>query len=106
MVLQVGVPYIRAKAQDYVEGLGGGVNSEILDETLDARQIQALTDQTFRRRFRRIFKTAYPYLNASFELWLLLWNVAYLFDRAPSYRPWLTWIGVDIRRLGVEDFVR
>ena len=39
------MPYIRAKAQDYFEELGGGVNSEILDETLDARQIQALTDQ-------------------------------------------------------------
>jgi hypothetical protein len=37
------VPYIRAKAQDYFEELGGGVNSDILDETLDSRQI--LTDQ-------------------------------------------------------------
>lgn len=39
------MPYIRAKAHDYFEELGGGVNSEILDETLDVRQIQALTDQ-------------------------------------------------------------
>ena len=39
------MPYIRAKAQDYFEELGGGVNSDILDETLDARQIQALADQ-------------------------------------------------------------
>ena len=39
------MPYIRAKAQDYFEELGGGVNSDILDETLDARQLQALTDQ-------------------------------------------------------------
>jgi len=100
----VGMPYIRAKAQDYFEELGGGLNSDILDETLDARQIQALTDQTFKGRFRRIFKFAYPYLNTSFELWLLLWNIAYLFDSVPFYRPWLSWIGVDIRRLGVEDF--
>lgn len=39
------MPYIKAKAQDYFEELGGGVNSDILDETSDARQIQALTDQ-------------------------------------------------------------
>jgi len=104
LLFLVGVPYIKAKAQDYFEELGGGVNSDILDETLDARQIQALTDQTFKGRFRRMFKIAYPYLNTSFELWLLLWNIAYLYDRAPSYRPWLSWIGVDIRRLGVEDF--
>ena len=38
------MPYLRAKAQDYFEELGGGVNSEI-DETLDTRQILALTDQ-------------------------------------------------------------
>lgn len=37
------MPYLRAKAQDYFEELGGGVN--VLDEGLDARQIQALTDQ-------------------------------------------------------------
>jgi TPP-dependent pyruvate/acetoin dehydrogenase alpha subunit len=44
-LLQVGVPYLRAKAQDYYEELGGGVNSDILDEGMDARQLHALTDQ-------------------------------------------------------------
>ena len=39
------MPYIRAKAQDYFEELGGGVHSDVLNETLDARQIQTLTDQ-------------------------------------------------------------
>lgn len=48
----------------------------------------------------------YPWLNTTFEVWLLVSNVAYLFDQTPFYRPWLSWIGVDIRRLGVEDFVR
>lgn len=49
---------------------------------------------------------AYPWLHTSFELWLLVCNVAYLFDQTPFYRPWLSWIGVDLRRLGSEDFVR
>lgn len=44
MASQVGVPYLRAKAQDYYEELGGGVNSDVLDEGLDARQVRALTD--------------------------------------------------------------
>jgi len=42
----------------------------------------------------------------SFEAWLLAWNIAYLFDKTPFYRPWLSWIRVDLRRLGIEDFVR
>ena len=31
--------------------------------------------------------------------------MAYLFDKTPYYRPWLRWIGVDIRRMGAEDMV-
>ncbi|KAF9534972.1 cyclin-dependent protein kinase inhibitor [Crepidotus variabilis] len=105
LLFLVGVPYLRAKAQDYYEELGGGVSLDILEEGLDARQIQALTDESYKGRLRRAFKAVYPYANTAFELWLLVWNMAYLFDRTPSYRPWLHWIGIDIRRLGMEDFV-
>lgn len=62
--------------------------------------------QTVAGRLRRIYKRVYPYANAAFELWLLLYNVAYLFEKTPFYRPWLGWIGVDIRRLGIDDMVR
>lgn len=41
---QVAVPYLRAKAHDYYEQLGGGVSSDILEDAGDARRIQALTD--------------------------------------------------------------
>lgn len=44
-------------------------------------------------------------MNTSFELWLLACNVAYLFERTPFYRPWLAWVGVDLRRLNADDFV-
>lgn len=53
-----------------------------------------------------MFKTLYPWFNTSFEMWLLVSNIAYLFEQTPFYRPWLSWIGVDLRRLGVDDFVR
>ncbi|KAJ3922734.1 cyclin-dependent protein kinase inhibitor [Lentinula edodes] len=104
LLFLVGLPYLRAKAQDYYEELGGGDNSDILDEGMDARQLRALTDQSYKGWLRRAFKAAYPWLNTSFEVWLLVCNVAYLFDQTPFYRPWLSWIGVDLRRLGLEDF--
>lgn len=44
MRCQVGLPYLRAKAQDYYEDLGGG--ADILDD--GARQVQALTEQVIR----------------------------------------------------------
>lgn len=38
-------------------------------------------------------------------MWLLASNIGYLFDQTPFYRPWLAWTDVDLRRLGVDDFV-
>ncbi|KAA1465995.1 hypothetical protein DENSPDRAFT_767607 [Dentipellis sp. KUC8613] len=111
--LIVGIPYVRAKAQDYFESLGGGIDSDILEDG-GSRHIQALTNQVCKRssesstlagRLRRLYKRAYPWLNMTFEAWLLVYNVAYLFDKTPFYRPWLSWVGVDLRRLGVDDLV-
>ena len=61
--------------------------------------------QTFRGRLRRLYKRTYPWINIAFEGWLMAYNVAYAFERTPFYRPWLSWVGVDLRRLGVEDLV-
>lgn len=41
----MGIPYLRAKAKDYFEELGGGIDSDILEDVSDARRIQALTDE-------------------------------------------------------------
>ncbi|KAJ7667694.1 cyclin-dependent protein kinase inhibitor [Mycena polygramma] len=94
LLFLVGVPYLRAKAQDYYEELGG------LDT--DGSSDPSITRDS--NLWRRTFKSVYPWLNTSFELWLLVCNIAYLFGQTPFYRPWLSWIGIDLRRLGVEDF--
>lgn len=44
-------------------------------------------------------------MNAAVDICFLLYNIAYLFEKTPYYRPWLSWIGVDIRRLGIDDLV-
>ncbi|KAJ6539036.1 cyclin-dependent protein kinase inhibitor [Mycena capillaripes] len=98
LLFLVGVPYLRAKAHDYYEELGGGLSSDV-DGPTDHQRVAADSSLS-----RRIFKTVYPWLNTSFELWLLVCNIAYLFGQTPFYRPWLSWIGIDLRRLGVEDF--
>ena len=41
---KVAIPYLRAKAHDYYEQLGGGISSDILEDTSDGRRIQALAD--------------------------------------------------------------
>lgn len=45
----------------------------------------------------------YPYLNLSFDLSLLAYDVAYMFDRTDSYRPWHRWLGLRIGRRGPDD---
>jgi hypothetical protein len=52
-----------------------------------------------------MYKRTYPWVNMLFESWLMAYNVAYAFERTPFYRPWLSWVGADLRRLGVEDLV-
>lgn len=124
ILLQVGLPYIRAKAQDYYEALGGGADHDVFDEDAQRRQARSLSEEvrgckahasilltallmkTVATRLRRLYKQVYPWLNTGFEVWLLICNVAYLFDKTPYYRPWLRWAGVDIRRLGMDDMVR
>jgi len=102
----VAVPYLRAKLQDYYESLGGGIDSEALDDDMGAIRRTTVAHDNWKERLRQAFKKTYPWFNVTFEAWLLCYNIAYLFDRSAYYRPWLSWIGVDLRRLGPEDFRR
>ncbi|EMD40663.1 hypothetical protein CERSUDRAFT_45034 [Gelatoporia subvermispora B] len=108
LLFLVGLPYMRTKAQECYEILGGGVQSDAFDDepqnsdtSVPSEVVRTLTD-----RLRHVYKAAYPWLNASFEVWLLMWNLRYLFEQTPFYRPWLALIGVDIRRLTMDDTVR
>ncbi|KAF8897215.1 Pex12 amino terminal region-domain-containing protein [Infundibulicybe gibba] len=105
LLFLVGLPYLRARAQDYYEELGGGISADLLDEGVNSRQSRALSEESLSGIFRRGFKSMYPWINTSYEFWLLAWNISYLFDQTPFYRPWLSWMGVDLRRLGADDFV-
>lgn len=99
LIVLVGLPYLRAKAQDYYEDLGGGAG--VPDD--GGHTIPALTEETLKGRLRRLYKRTYPWINMAFEGWIMAYNVAYAFEKTPFYRPWLSWVGVDLRRMSVED---
>ena len=44
-------------------------------------------------------------MNIAFELWITSYNIAYLFDKTPYYRPWLAWMDVDLRRAAPTQLV-
>ncbi|KIJ56841.1 hypothetical protein M422DRAFT_218554 [Sphaerobolus stellatus SS14] len=103
LLFLVGIPYIRAKAQDYYEQLGGGLDTDLLEDTVHGRPRLPPQPQTLKERLKYLFKLIYPWANVSFELWLVAWNLAYLFGKVSFYRPWLSWMGVSLRRIGAED---
>ena len=47
----------------------------------------------------------YPYANVGYELYLLAYNIGYLFEKTPYWRPWLSWMKVEVRRMSAEDYV-
>ena len=63
--------------------------------------------QTPRQRlndtFNKAFKILYPYANTSYELALLAYNVAYIFNNTDYYRPWLQLMGIEMQRLSPAE---
>ncbi|CAE6456532.1 unnamed protein product [Rhizoctonia solani] len=97
----VGIPYLRAKAHQYYEDFGGGVDPALIEGA--PRPLSR--PQTLVDKLKNAYKSVYPWINLSMEIWQLAHSLGYLFDKTPFYRPWLAWMGVDIRRLGSADYV-
>lgn len=100
----VGVPYLRSKAHEYYEELGGGIDPDLLEAEAHRASSHDTSQQTLTQKFKNVFKSMYPWANLGLELWQLAHNLGYLFDKTPFYRPWLAWMKVDIRRLGAADY--
>lgn len=75
--------------------------SALLSETC----AQTLLERT-KANMSAAFKRVYPYANVAYELFLLSYNVRYIFDHTPYWRPWLSWMGVEVRRMSADDYVR
>ncbi|EPQ32472.1 uncharacterized protein PFL1_00667 [Pseudozyma flocculosa PF-1] len=116
LLFAVGLPYVQAKLHDFWERNGGGVDgldgdddglfgdegqpggrSRLMEEAPASRR------ERLHRALLRLFKTSYPYAGALYQLWLLSYNVGYLFDKTPYWRPWFWLMRVDVRRMGGGD---
>ncbi|GAA5833839.1 hypothetical protein JCM11251_005982 [Rhodosporidiobolus azoricus] len=107
------LPYIRTKLVDHYERLGGGVDDALFASSstslspLDHLRNPSLPPlQRIASAANAAFKLAYPYANLAYELYLLVHNLRYLFGKSPYWRPWFRWIGIEVRRMGQEDYER
>lgn len=117
----VALPYFQSKLHDLWEREGGGVDSEqggLFGDDEEAAQSstsrRAFVDEADQREsrlaqlqtlLRKSFKKGYPYVGTAWQLWLLSYNVRYLFDKTPFWRPWLRLMRMDVRRVGMNDYV-
>ncbi|CAD6973612.1 unnamed protein product [Tilletia controversa] len=136
LLFLVGLPYLSAKATDYWERIGGGLDAaggddalfgdddnhdeDVNEGTPAQRRLRFADDdenEDGSRRSRRAkllararqltsstFRRGYPHAAAAYQLWLLGYNVSYLFDRTPYWRPWFSLMRVDVRRMGADDY--
>ncbi|PWN27246.1 hypothetical protein BDZ90DRAFT_188854 [Jaminaea rosea] len=122
----VGLPYIQAKAHDWWERNGGGVDEDLFDD--DGAQAEhddgsstgprftgsfdsTSSHATLRSRISSLLSSlkpravrAYPYASSWWHLFLLTYNVRYLFARTPFWRPWLSLLNLEIRRVAPGDY--
>ncbi|KAM0792084.1 hypothetical protein ACM66B_004788 [Microbotryomycetes sp. NB124-2] len=103
------LPYLRSKAQNLYEQLGGGVDSDLFsDSPASQRSVLINQRQTLATRLktllRTMFKRSWPILNLAYEVYLLSYNVRYIFDKTPFWRPWLSWMNVEVRRMSADDY--
>ncbi|WWC92657.1 uncharacterized protein L201_007616 [Kwoniella dendrophila CBS 6074] len=94
LLFLVGLPYIRARAQDYFDSLGGGRD---VDE-MNPEDIGIAVTKS-----QKIFKLVYPYLSLGLDLTFLGYDLAYLFEKTNYPRPWHRWLGLKVIRAGPDD---
>ncbi|CAD6986118.1 unnamed protein product, partial [Tilletia controversa] len=106
LLFLVGLPYLSAKATDYWERIGGGIDAAGGDDALFGDDNNHDEDRLARARqlSSSTFRRGYPHAAAAYQLWLLGYNLSYLFQRTPYWRPWFSLMRVDVRRMGADDY--
>jgi len=107
LILLVLIPYLRAKAAELYETLGGGPANDLLDDEPERSLRLSNTDDSPSGRIKsialRCFKTSYPYFQAITEFSRLIFGLRYLFGKSPYWRASQAYIGIEIRRMSPHE---
>lgn len=105
----VGLPYIKCKL-DLLYQRASGSSDIILDEQVEIEN-EELADSNTKAsrklliRLKRLFKKIYPIVNFLYHISNLGYNIGYLFGKTKYYTPWLHLLGIEVKRMSMDDYV-
>ncbi|KAF9898655.1 ubiquitin-protein ligase peroxin 12 [Lobosporangium transversale] len=103
----IGLPYVKCKLDEYYEKISGGEAARLFGDEF-VQEEEDLTGQSLAVRSKamaiKIFKKGYPYVNALYQLSILVHYIGYLYNKTPFYSPWLRLIGIEVKRMSAADY--
>jgi peroxin-12 len=94
------------------EQVSGGASASLLGENeQEIRELEILNDQSASIRtkaivhLKRIFRKVYPIINMLYYGSNLCYNIGYLFGKTKYYTPWLRILGIEVKRMSMDDYV-
>lgn len=112
LLVAVGLPYLKCRADLFYHQISGGSSASIFGENeRELQEAEELGDPEvhWRRklaiRFIQLFRKVYPFINALYHGSNLAYNIAYLFGKTRYYTPWLHLLGLELKRMSMNDYV-
>lgn len=112
LLVLVGLPYVKCRLDLLYQKVSGGSASSILgdNEQLEMENEELASPETSIKRklvirLMRLFKKVYPIINFLYYGSNLAYNVAYLFGKTKYYTPWLHLLGLEVKRMSMNDYV-
>ncbi|RGB24089.1 Pex12 amino terminal region-domain-containing protein [Rhizophagus diaphanus] len=100
----VGIPYIKTKLDDLYEKVSENARVRLLGGTFSRVHNERQESFVFFNKLNSLI-ILYPCLNALYHGSILLYNVLYLYDKTRCYTPWLSLMGIEVRRMSAQDYV-
>ncbi|KAL1935220.1 hypothetical protein VTP01DRAFT_4360 [Rhizomucor pusillus] len=111
LLVAVGLPYLKCRADLFYHQISGGSSASIFGENeRELQEAEELGDPEvhWRRklaiRFIQLFRKVYPFINALYHGSNLAYNIAYLFGKTRYYTPWLHLLGLELKRMSMNDY--
>lgn len=108
----MGLPYVKCRLDLLYQKVSGGSAASILGdserEEMEGEELANPDTKPMRKlaiRLIRLFRKVYPIINFLYYGSNLAYNVAYLFGKTRYYTPWLHLLGLEVKRMSMNDYV-